>query len=149
MALDEDLETWCDVADVYKLTGETVDEVVLTQAQGIMDLFSGTTFASRDNIAGRNLRHLLAATAYQAAWMPSHPDIFTHMDVQSIQAGGASATPGGENAQLLAPFALRALRRLTWWQKPYRTRGRYGTYNNDTPRDSAVADDNRPWTPIR
>lgn len=148
MGVDEVAETWCDVADVYRLTGVTVNPGVVQQAQSIMDLFAGCTFGAYRSISPRNLRHLTAATAYQAAWIPSHPDIFTHMETTAISQGGANFTPGHENARLLSPFTIRALRRLTWMNKPLRIRGRYGTYNSDTPRDSAVADDNRPWTPI-
>lgn len=149
MALDEDLETWCSITDVFNLTGETVEEPVLKRAQAIIDLFSGTTFDSFRNLSPRNLRHLMYATAYQAAWMPYHPDIFTHVDLQNINQDGASATPAHENARLLCPMARRALSRLTWANKPLRVRRRYGTYDSDGPRDSAVADDNRVWTPIR
>lgn len=148
MAIDENLETWADVADVAILTGETVDEPTLVRAQAIIDLFSGTTFESRSHIAARNLRHLNYAVAYQAAWIKYHPDLFTHIDLASISQSGASATPAHDNARLLSPFTVRALRRLTWANKPLRVRGRYGTYDNDTPRDSAVADDNRTWTPM-
>lgn len=148
MAADEDLGTWCDIADVKNLTGEVVDEETLKRAQALIDLFSGATFDSRLNLSPRNLRHLMYATAYQAAWINHHPDLFTHMELASIQAGGANATPGHENARVLSPLTIRALRRLTWMNKPLRVRGRYGTFDSDTPRDSAVADDNRYWTPM-
>jgi hypothetical protein len=148
--IDETLETWADIADVYNLTGEHVSAVVLTQAQGIIDLFSGTTFAARGNLSQRNLRHLNRAVAYQAGWMPHHPDLFSHMEVESISQDGATATPANENARLLAPFAARCLKRLTWVQKPLRIRRRYGQFDDvDGPRDSAVADDNRNWTSMR
>jgi hypothetical protein len=82
--------------------------------------------------------------------MPHHPDIFTHLDLSSVSQDGATSTPANENARLLAPFALRALRRLTWQQKPWRVRRGYGSYDGeDGSRDSAVADDNRVWTPMR
>lgn len=149
MGVNTTLETWADIADVYRYTGETVSEVQLTQAQGIVDLFSGVTFGAYLNISQRNLRHLTMAVAYQAGWMPHHPDIFTHLDMANASQEGTSFTLAGENARLLAPMASRCLRRLTWMLKPWRVRRGYGQVDNtDGPRDSAVADDNRIWTPM-
>lgn len=149
MPVNEELETWADVEDVHTFTGETVDDETLIRAQDIIELFCGTTFLATDNISQRNLRMLNRAVAYQAGWMPSRPDLFTHVDVQTVSQDGSSHTPATENAALLSPFAARYLRRLTWVNKPLRVRRRYGEYeNNDGPRDSAVADDNRAWVPL-
>ena len=150
MGIDEGLGTWADVADVKRFTNQIVTDDDLVRAQDIIDLFSGTTFASNNQISARNRRHLNRAVAYQAGWMKARPDLFTHGDVDTVSQDGASYTPATANAQLLSPFAARWLRRLTWANKPLRVRGRYGTVDGDDgPRDSAVADDNRVWTPMR
>lgn len=141
---------WADEPDVLRYTGETVDEDVVIRAQDIVELFAGCTLLATDNISETNLLHLNRAVAYQAGWMAAHPDLFTHTDVDSVSQDGASHTPGNVNANLLAPFAARHLRRLTWRNKPLRIRRRYQQYDymNNSPRDSAVADDNRVWDPL-
>lgn len=152
MAVDEENELWADASDVARFTGAVVTIGDLTQAQDIIDLFSGTTFGAYNNISPKNLRLLNRAVCYQAAWMQARPDLYTHMDVQSASQDGASFTPAGENAQLLAPMADRWLRRLTWRNKPLRVRRRYDQYDTDDTRhsrDSAVADDAQPWVPMR
>lgn len=150
MGVDETNETWATVHDVYLRTGQNVSEQTLLQAQDIIDLFSGTSFAAYHQISPRNLRHLNRAVAYQAGWMPSRPDLFTHQDVDTVSQDGASYTPGHANAQLLAPMARRWLARLTWANKPWRVRHGYGsTYDDDAgPRDSAAADDSKVWIPL-
>lgn len=142
---------WADVADVLQFTGETVTEEDLLRAQDTIELFAGVTIEATDNISDRNLRHLNRAVAYQAAWAAPRPDLYTQTDVESFSQDGASHTPASVNANLLAPFARRFLRRLTWANKPMRIRRRYHQYdyNNRSPRDSAVADDNRTWDPMR
>lgn len=144
------VDAWATVDDVDLFTDETVDEKTVFRAQQIIEMFAGTTYAATGNLSQTNLRHLRAAVAYQAAWMPSRPDLFTHMDIDTASGDGASFTPATVNAQLLAPFAARALNRLTWKNKPLRVRRRYNQYDYDDrgPRDSAVADDNKPWTPM-
>lgn len=141
---------WADESDVLAFTGETVVEADLVKAQDIIELFSGVTLLATDNISQTNLRYLNRAVAYQAGWMNTRPDLFSHQDVESFSQDGASHTPASVNAQLLAPFAARWLRRLTWRTKPLRVRRRYNEfdYSNRGPRDSAVADDNRTWDPM-
>lgn len=150
MPINETLETWATLDDVQLRTGEQVDATTLVQAQDIIELFSGVTFAATDQITERNLRHLNRAVAYQAGWIPSRPDLFTHMETDQSSQGGTSFSKGHENAELLAPFAIRALRRLTWALKPLRVRSSYGSdeYSDEGSRDSAVADDNRAWIPL-
>lgn len=143
-------DAWATIADVLLYTGQTVTEAKLLQAQDIIELFSGTTFLATDNLSPTNLRRLNRAVAYQAGWMVLHPDVFTNVDVDSVSQDGASYTPSHDNAALLAPLAKRHLARLTWVLKPLRVRRRYGQYDYEArgPRDSAVYDDNRVWTPI-
>ena len=150
MPFDDDLETWADAEDVATFTGESVGNDTLRQAQDIIELFSGVTWLANDQISQRNQRILNRAVAYQAGWMPSRPDLFTHLDVQTVSQDGASFAPATENAQLLAPFAHRWLKRLSWADKPLRVRLGYNrnAYDDRGSRDSAVADDNRIWTPM-
>jgi hypothetical protein len=57
------------------------------------------------------------ATAYQAAWITDHPDLFTHTDIQSINQDGIFYVHQHENSYLIAPMARRALRRLSWMRQ--------------------------------
>lgn len=150
MPVDEENQCWATIADVETYTGEIATQPDIARAQDLIDLFSGTTFGAYNNLTERNLRHLNRAVAYQAGWMIHRPDLFSHMDVQTVSQDGASHTPGNENAQLLSPIAARWLKRLTWANKPWRVRHGYNSFTNPDrgPRDSAAADDNRPWMPL-
>lgn len=150
MPFDVNLETWASAGDVLKYTGENVDNTTLAQAQDIIELFCGVTWLANNQISERNQRILNRAVAYQAGWMPSRPDLFTHLDVETVSQDGASHTPATANAQLLAPFAARYLRRLSWADKPLRVQRGYNRtfYDDRGPRDSAAADDNKIWTPM-
>lgn len=140
---------WASTDDVLTYTGVEVTEDEVLRAQDIIELFAGTTiFASL--ISQTNLRRLNRAVSYQAAWMQDHPDVFTNIDADSTSLGRGGYTPSHANAALLAPLAKRHLDRLSWRQAPLRLRRRYGQYDyqNMGSRDSAVADDNRPWDPM-
>lgn len=145
-----EVEAWATTGDVELYTGSMVDDGELARAQDLIELFAGTTFLANDNISDTNLRRLNRAVCYQAAWMQAHPDVYTNVDVDNASDGSTSYTPSHVNAALLAPLAKRHLDRLTWRLKPLRVRRRYGQYDyqNQGPRDSAVADDNRLWDPM-
>lgn len=139
---------WATADDVLTYTGVTVGEAEIIRAQDHIEIIAGVT---EDAVidSPRNLRLLNRAVAYQAAWEQYHPDLYMNVDVDSVGQDGHSHTPAHENAALIAPWATRCLRRLTWVQKPLRVRGRYGsTDSDDGNRDSAVADDSRPWVPM-
>lgn len=139
---------WATADDVLTYTGVTVGEADIIRAQDHIEIIAGVT---EDAVieSPRNLRLLNRAVAYQAAWEQYHPDLYMNVDVDSVGQDGHSHTPAHENAALIAPWATRCLRRLTWVQRPLRVRKRYGAEDyDDGNRDSAVADDNRPWVPM-
>jgi hypothetical protein len=107
---------WATVGEVLTYTGIEVTEAEVQQAQFIVELFADTTEEASDagNISSKNLRFLRMAVAYQAAWITEHPDLFTHVDVSTMLQDGLQFTRGNENATLLAPFARRAINRLSW-----------------------------------
>lgn len=107
---------WATTAEVLTYTGITVTQAEVDQAQFIVELFSDTTEDASDQgfISSKNLRFLKMAVAYQAAWITEHPDLFTHVDVSTMLQDGLQYTQGHENAMLLAPFARRAINRLSW-----------------------------------
>lgn len=143
------VDAWADPDDVLLLTEETVTDSDCVRAQDIVEIFCGTTYLAT-SISQTNLRLLNRAVAYQAAWMTQRPDLYTHMDVDNVSQDGASLSPATVNAQLLAPLAARCIRRLSWLNRPLRVRRgyRHSEYDDRGPRDSAVADDNRIWTPM-
>jgi hypothetical protein len=144
------MTNWATIADVFDLTGETVTDVDISKAQGILFLFAETTTDAIPNTSPKNLRLLKQATAYQTVWMAEHPDVFTNVDVTSYSQDGASNTQAHENAALLAPLARRCIKRLSWMRRPRSIRvgpaltGTISDFSGD--RDSAVADDDRDWT---
>lgn len=144
------MTAWATAADVDTLTGITVTDAEVLQAQAIVEIFANTTTESSDAglIATRNLRLLKRATAYQAAFMTEHPDLFTHVDVTSFSQDGQSASQAHANAALLAPLAKRCIDRLSWHLEPLRAYKRASVYTDTGTRHSAVRDDNMPWVPL-
>lgn len=110
-------------AEVLSLTGQTVTDDRIAQAQGIISVkcgrdlsdalvFSGTGLAILVPFA-RDQRLLKQAVVYQAAWMNAHPDTFLAADIQQYTADGTSAVYNA-NGMYLAPLARTCLRRLSW-----------------------------------
>ncbi len=108
--------TWADAGFTLAITGVTVSPEQLAQAQGVIDLTSGTTEDAAVDLAlrPRDLRYLRMAVAYQAAWMSTQIDLFARTEVSSLNQDGLQMTPGHADALLLAPLARRALHRLSW-----------------------------------
>lgn len=147
------MSDWATPADVLALTRVTVTDEDIPPAQALISLFGNVTDDAWDLLSSRNRRLLNWATCYQAAWATQHPDVFTNVDVDSVSQDGVSATPGNENAFLLAPLALRCLRRLSWWNRPLRAQPPRSAdedmqYKTGS-RDSVGYDDNAPdWQPL-
>jgi len=102
---------------VQNLTGATVTDATITQAQGLMSLFSGydldaDTLLTEDMTFLPDQRKIRMAVAYQAAFMVAHPDIFTAADISSSSADGYSQA-WNELGAVIAPLAKIALRKLT------------------------------------
>jgi len=104
--------TWATEAETLTYTGITVTAAELGQAQAIIEMFSDVT--EEATLSSKNTRLLRMAVAYQAAWITEHPDLFTHVDVSTMLQDGLQFTRGHENGTLLAPFARRAINRLSW-----------------------------------
>ena len=108
---------WTDPAAVLAATGVTVTTNQITQANGIIDIYSNITTAASANLTPRDRRLLASATNYQAAWMARQVDVFTRTEVESATQDGVSFSPAHEDALMLAPLAKRCLDRLSW-RKP-------------------------------
>lgn len=114
------MATWASPSETLAYTRISVSQDNLDAAQAMIELFADVIYNQTVDASGgalisaKNLRLLKMATAYQAAWMTEHPDLFTHTDIQSINQDGIFYVHQHENSYLLAPMARRALKRLSW-----------------------------------
>lgn len=132
------VDTWATAANVFTLTKTTVDDATVTMAQANIDLVAGRLPADADRIGKRDQYWLKLAVAYQAAWIPSQPDLFERLDVTSTSSGsgGHALAP---TALRLAPLALDALKRVSWLRsRSLRVRA---PYEGTDPRREVYGDD--------
>lgn len=108
------MANWATEAEALALTGQTVTDAQLTAAQGIIDIFSGTTIEAQAQHTVRDLRLLRMATAYQAVWQAAQVDVTSRTDVKRIQQDAMDVEPAGPESLLLAPLAQRCIVRLSW-----------------------------------
>jgi len=113
--------TWATAADVLSLTGSTVTDPQLTQANAVIELHAGriytlatlSTPSGVTNTGARDAEWMRRACAYQAAWMLSQPDMFSRIDLSAVTQEGR-AVGLKEHSFVLAPLAKRALDRVSW-----------------------------------
>lgn len=112
---------WATTADVLALTGATVTQTQLDQANSIIELHSGRIYALSGvtdpngvtNTGARDIEWMRRACAFQAAWMLSQPDMFSRLDLSAVTQEGR-AVGLKDHALVLAPLAKRALARVSW-----------------------------------
>lgn len=106
---------WATTDEVVEITGIAVTGEQLTRAQFTIELFVGRTEDATPNFTAMTKAWLKRAVAYQAAWMadPSNAGIFSQKEVTRLSQDGASLD-FRPDAQLLSPFAKRALKKLGW-----------------------------------
>lgn len=105
--------SWAQAADVAALTGTTVTDAQVMQAQAVIDLFSARTYDALPRIGTRDLYWLKLATAYQAVWMAAQPDMFTRLDFDTIAMGNRPVQLKDDSLRI-APLAAKALKRCAW-----------------------------------
>jgi hypothetical protein len=114
------MAAWATIGETLTYTGISVSQDNLDAAQAMIELFADVIYNQTVDASGgaligaKNLRLLKMATAYQAAWITDHPDLFTHTDIQSINQDGIFYVHQHENSYVLAPMARRAMKRLSW-----------------------------------
>lgn len=108
--------SWATTTDVLNMTGTTVTDAEVTQAQYLVEMFADVTEDSSDSgfVSSKNLRLLKLAVAYQAAWIVQHPDVFSVIDVTSATQDGMSWTIDNPGSAVMAPLARMAIARLSW-----------------------------------
>ncbi|MER7814542.1 hypothetical protein [Streptomyces sp. NPDC096153] len=104
---------WATPQQVIDITGVTVAEQQLAQAQDDIEIFSGRTYDDTPRIRARDLYWLRKAVARQAAWLTGQFGIETRMDLESNSQDGVS-NAYKEDGIVLAPMAARALKRCSW-----------------------------------
>jgi hypothetical protein len=106
--------TWATTADVLSLTGSTVTDDQLAQANAVLELHSGRFYTDALARTGtRDIEWMRRACSYQAAWMLSQPDMFARIDISQVAQEGR-AVGLKDHALVLAPLAKRALARVSW-----------------------------------
>jgi hypothetical protein len=107
---------WATADDVLNITGKTVDQGVVGQAIGVIEMKAGRTVETALRLTSASKEWLRRAVAYQAAWMadPSNADLLARLDVTGISQDGVSATGSGADWQFVAPLARMALKRVRW-----------------------------------
>jgi hypothetical protein len=107
--------TWATAADVLSLTDVTVTDPQLTQANAALELHAGRVYTlAADRTGSRDTEWMRRACAYQAAWMPGQPDVFTRLDYIEVAKETGAATKVTATAMTLAPLARKALARVSW-----------------------------------
>lgn len=128
--------------DVERLTRATVDAETIDVAAGIIELVAGRSTEVWSKLRPGDQRILKQATAYQAAWIASHPEAFTAMDVSYFQQLDQRVDLRGPDSLYLAPLAKRALKRLSW-------RGiRSVPLSTDFTRRPELGDHEGYWSPL-
>jgi len=133
------------VEDVQSNTGVSVGSETIRRAQTIIDLVCGRDLGDAkiaEQVGARDLGRLKLAVAYQAAWMDSHPEVFSTMDVSEINQDDLDVKFRGDSeAQLIAPLAKMALKRVSW-----RKRGMASVSVNSVFQGRRYVEN---WRPIR
>lgn len=142
--------SWAQADDVLTLTGETVTDAQVLRAQAIIDMFTARTYDALPRIGTRDLYWLKLAVAYQAAWMLSQPDLYSRLDFATISAGSRPVQLK-EDTLRIAPFASRALKRVSWLRsRALHVRSPFtdGLTPISSDPDSAGNDFYEQWTPL-
>jgi hypothetical protein len=121
--------TWAMPADVLNITGQTVTEAQVQIAGSIIDLFTGRPYSFSwtdpssqeviaynwfENVGATDTYYLNLSVVYQTLWMMQQPDIFTRLELDSIQTMRAPIKLNNDNALMIGPLARKALSRVSW-----------------------------------
>lgn len=149
---------WATTSNVRSITGETVTEDELADAQGVIELYAGRTFAgSKDNesIRVKDVVWLQKAVAYQAVWQRQQPGYKTRHAIKEVNQDGAqiiyagSSEPNNTALIMLAPLAQRSLKNVSWMRS--RTiKVKAPSWDGDHPSygDYKRNDDHPGWRPM-
>lgn len=149
---------WATTGDVRSITGETITEDDLADAQNVIELYASRTYTGssvNSSIRQKDLDWLKKAVAYQAAWMPTQPGYLGKHSVKEVSQDGAQIVYAGSTQAnnsaliMLAPLAMRALKNVSWLRS--RTiKVKSPTFQGDHPSygDYKRNDDHPGWRPM-
>lgn len=146
--------SWASTADVLTYTGSSVSQDTVDAAQAIVELFADTVENENVELSTKNLRLLKLAVAYQSAWMSAQPDLFTRTDVGLMTQDGVSFTSPHANSLILAPFARRAIARLSWMRtknqriRPMLPKNFNRDFADPTNNDADLEEGTSGWEPL-
>lgn len=121
--------TWAMPSDVLNITGQTVTLSQVQYAGSIVDLFTGRpyvftwtdpssqeaiTYNWFENVGATDYYYLTLAVVYQTLWMQQQPDLFTRLELDSIQTMRAPIKLNNDNALMVGPLVRKALSRVSW-----------------------------------
>jgi hypothetical protein len=106
--------SWATPAEVMTITRRQVAQDVVDSAQAIIELHVDRTEDDTPEISARDLRWLKQAVAWQAAWLPDQPGFTSRSVVTNVSQESQSTTFAHEQAVVLAPLAIVAIRKLSW-----------------------------------
>lgn len=149
---------WASTTDVLNITGVTVQEEDVLQAQSVIETYCGRTeegSTTNESIRPKDLVWLKKAVAYQAAWQTQQPGYYGRHAIKEVNQDGAqvvysSSSEANNSAMvMLAPLAARALRNVSWMRsrtikvKPPSFQGPHPSYG-----DYKRNDDHPGWRPM-
>jgi hypothetical protein len=143
------VDAWATPQQVIDITGVTVTDAQLLQAQSSIEMLSNRIFDDTARIRTRDLYWLRKAVAYQAAWLKGQYDLHTRLDANQVQQDGVVASLT-DKAMLLGPEAKQALQRCSWMRsRTIHVRSPFvdgpGGYADPL---SDASDEQFPWTPV-
>lgn len=147
---DDAVTNWVTIGQVLTITNQSVTQDQIDQAQGIIDIVTRRTIADQNRIRARDLAWLQKATAFQAVWMASQPDIFSKTAYASVSQDGFSATPRNKSSLYLGPLAERALKNCSWLRsRSLRVKTAFIDGNNSESLDPENDDSILIWEPMQ
>lgn len=135
--------SWATADQVSDITGVTVTDAQVTQAQFVIELFAEVTETYK--LKARDVRILRMAVAYQAAWLNGQIDVTSRTDVSSATQDEMSWTAAHEETNQLAPLTRQCLKRLSWkGPRSSRVRRPVDTIRQADPEEAFVTDTGGP-----
>ncbi len=107
--------SWASAADVLAITGQTVTDAQVSQAQAVVEIYVGRTPDADEAIGNRDLHWLKQAVSWQAAWMAEQVAYHARTSFQIQVQDGVHVHLDSAHQMQLAPLATRSIRNLSWF----------------------------------
>ena len=96
--------SWATPAEAQSITGVVLSQAELDVATNLLDIFVGVVDAARPNLSNRDLRLLMKAESYQAAWMKAQVDLLGRSDATLVSQDGLQYSKGDQDMHILGPL---------------------------------------------